>query len=93
MPYIHIAEFNQTTKGGTAVVLPPVVEQRFELTQDNQVSEVFHDQTIIIRVKCDVACFIESGSDPEATDQSVPMAAGIEYFGILPGHRLAFIAA
>lgn len=57
-------------------------------------SAPFPDNCALIRVHAAVTCRIAIGADPTAAATSPRMAAGqTEFFGVMPGHRIAVITS
>lgn len=57
------------------------------------VTNAFKDDTRLIRVHTDAICSIAIGPSPTAVTTAMRMAAGqTEYFGVMPGHKIAVIS-
>ena len=57
-------------------------------------SLVFTATTKLVRVHCDISCYVAFGANAAATDQSMLLGAGqTEYFTVIPGQRLAVLTA
>lgn len=55
-------------------------------------SNVFGEDTTVIRIVSNTSVRILIGEDPQATATSIWLPAGVvEYFSVIPGHRLAVI--
>lgn len=66
--------------------------QTISFTGTSGQSSAFQAGTTLIRVVSDVACFIAFGSNPTASSSTLFLPAGIvEYFGVLPGTKVAAI--
>jgi hypothetical protein len=74
---------------------PRAAYQQVAITAGSVQSSAFGDTTRMIRVHADAACRINIGSNPTAAaGTSMRMAAGqTEYFGVIPGHKLAVITS
>lgn len=72
---------------------PGVANQAITVTGSSQQSALFNAEARLVRLHAQVACHIAVGSNPTATTNSMRLAEGqTEYFGVVPGHRLAVIA-
>jgi hypothetical protein len=73
---------------------PSILNQQVAVAGVSAQSAAFQDATRFIRVHSDVACRVAFGSSPSAaaTSQRIP-ANGTEYFGVVPGHKLAVISS
>ena len=77
---------------GQAPQEPPVAEQTVAITGSSTASTLFGGYTAMIRVNCDVVCSIAIGVNPTATTANKRLAANqTEYFGVVPGQRIAVI--
>lgn len=81
----------QTTIG-QAGLEPRLASQTVSITASSLQSSGFNVYTRMIRVHVDATCSIEIGESPTATASSLRMVANsTEYFGVVPGHKLAVI--
>lgn len=97
MAKLTITEFSlltETSLGRTQIVrTPPVVEQQLLISGVSNPSAAFNPATVIVRLKTDTACSIAWGASPVATSGMCPLEVGqTEYFGVVPGRKLAVIA-
>jgi hypothetical protein len=76
-----------------AVQEPANVDQApITLSATSQQSEPFAGNSRLVRVHTDGVCSFSFGEDPTATTSNRRMGAGqTEYFGVVPGHRIAVI--
>jgi hypothetical protein len=70
---------------------PAVAEQVVTFTTTTQ-SAAFNARTAFIRVHVDAICSYEFGVNPTATTSTPRMAASsTEFFGVVPGQKVAFV--
>lgn len=105
MATITIVEYAAATRieGGVAVQAaqePPLASKTYAIGASSAQSDALNLGTKFIRVDTDAICRIESGSNPTAlvantgtkTGSKRMTAGAVEYFGVVGGHKLAFIA-
>jgi hypothetical protein len=97
MPRLFISEFSSVAAAPTdgrfmqAALAPAVATQVIDYDASASLqSAVFDPATRLVRLHVDGAAHIDFGPSPTATTNSMRMAAdATEYFGVLPGQRLA----
>jgi hypothetical protein len=100
MARLYISEYRemgavQASKRDIAAPLEPaiVVQTPINITGASIQSEQFHEETRFVRLHTDATCSVRFGVNPVATTNDARMAAGsTEYFGVVPGHRVAVIS-
>lgn len=78
-----------------AASTPAVASQTVAIAASSAQSAAFNASTYLVRVHTDVDCHVVvGGTSPTATVSSMRMVAGqTEYFVVVPGQRVAVIAA
>ena len=76
-----------------AAVTPPVRSSVVAIAASSAQSPAFLSNTRIVRLHCDVACFLEvGGMNPTATTSSARLVAGqTEYFYVTAGDKVAVL--
>lgn len=101
MPSLYIGEFEQivnTTVGNAlAPQTPPHAEQKLAVGGASIPSAALNVRTRFVRLHSDVVCSVafsrDPAVDPTATVTSLRLAANqTEYFGTVPGTKVAVIA-
>lgn len=97
MAVLYVTEFDELGKGepGLAQIAkqPPIAEQTVAVGGASTPSATFNASTRFVRLHTDVICSFEFGSTPTATTSDARMAAdNTEYFGVLPGQKVAVIS-
>lgn len=100
MPLLFISEYGemgqiQSSKSDIAAPREPalVVQTPVAIGGGSVQSAVFGETTRFVRVHTDAICSVKFGASPTATTSDARMAANsTEYFGVVPGQRLAVIA-
>lgn len=88
MATLYITEFAFQGKDGAndvapVVQQPPLAEQTRSVSGTSAQSSALNDQTQMVRLMTDTACFVLFGANPTATSSKMPMAANVpEYFGV-----------
>ena len=95
MANLHITEFSAIPKAPDgkplfiAAMSSIVTTQVVSFTTTTK-SAAFKSRTSFIRVYTDTKAFLEFGSDPTATNQSIPIGSNApEYFAVKSGKKLA----
>lgn len=71
---------------------PRLANQTVSIGGSTTQSSAFNTNTTMIRVHTDAICSIDIGSNPTATAAKSRLAANqTEYFGVIPGQKLAVI--
>lgn len=96
MAVLDITEFSVVARTPQGDVLPtgrwPATNQQVAIGGASAQSAAFGGATTFVRVHTDAACRIAIGANPTAAASSPRMAAGAtEYFGVIPGDKLAVI--
>lgn len=66
-----------------AAQAPSLVDQAVTFTTSSVQSAAFNYYTTLVRVQCDVACWVIFGDNPTATTAKMKLAAGqTEYFAV-----------
>lgn len=106
MATLYITEFQALGQAGLptngygpngptqAAQQPPVVDQTpVAITGASAQSAAFNAATTLVRIHTDSICSVLFGANPTALTTSARMVAGqTEYFGVLPGMKVAVIA-
>lgn len=99
MALLDVSEFSKLARDATgtpttAGLYPQVAQQQVAIGGGSLQSSAFDLNTRFIRVHADAICRVAIGSNPTAAGTSMRMAAGqTEYFGVLPGHKIAVITS
>jgi hypothetical protein len=97
MSVIHITEFSGSGAEISGVrvpiaMLPAVTVQEITISGASAQSAAFNAETRMIRISADAACRIRVGASPTAVATDLRVGADSpEYFGVLPGQKLAAI--
>lgn len=99
MAKVYISEYREGAKeyaSGTSIAAggePTLVEQPpITTTAGSAQSAAFHTAARLVRIHTDGIISLAFGSNPTATANSKRMAANTtEYFGVVPGHKVALI--
>ena len=71
----------------------PIANQTVAIGGGSLPSAAFSANTNLIRLNCDATCSILIGTSPIASTSTARMAANqTEYFGVLPGQKVAVIS-
>lgn len=94
---VFIQEFagtkTQSKTVGQAAQEPNMGDQIVSITGSSSQSTAFGQYTLFVRVHTDSICSIAFGFDPTATTSNKRLAANqTEYFGVIPGQKLAVIS-
>lgn len=96
MSTVYISEYSSVLDITGTVQIgmePALVEQTVAITGGSVQSSAFSAATRFVRVHTDSVCSILFGSNPTAVDTAKRMAANTtEYFGTLPGQKVAVIS-
>ncbi len=96
MPTLYITEYQQLAVDGRGIVPagvePALASQTVAIGAGSAQSSPFGERTRFVRVHTDAACSVKFGANPTAAATDARMAASqTEFFGVVPGHRLAVI--
>lgn len=98
MSFAYITEYRRQSRDGVSMTIPTGQEpalrtQRVPIGGTSVQSEVFDSKTTFVAINVDVTCSLAFGDDPTATTSSMrlPQDATM-FFGVIPGHRVAFIS-
>ena len=97
MAVLFITEYASITRDGRGVMAPAAQEpalasQTVAIGGSSTQSSAFNAATNFIRVHTDAICSIAVGANPTASATTARMAADqTEYFGVIPGHKIAVI--
>ena len=100
MATLYVAEFERPRNQWVDIAnAPPVVEQTVAIGgSSTQIANAFGGtggtqfRTALIRVATDSICSIAIGANPTATTSNMRMAANsVEYFSVMPNHKIAVI--
>lgn len=97
MPKLYIAEYaSQAVDAGLATPpipqTPALAQQVIDFAGTSLQSAAFNANTRFVRLHTDGVCHVLFGANPTATTSNARMDAGqTEYFGVVPGHRVAVI--
>lgn len=97
MAKLYITEFKDYQRDGAVGMglakLPAITTQVLTISGSNAKSAALNANTRFVRVHTDAICHITAGDDPTATTGDARLAADqTEYFGVVPGQKLAVIA-
>lgn len=94
---LHLTEFQGPPAVSVyfqAANMPALRSNVVPITGSSVQSLPFVSTTRLVRIHCDVACYVAVGVAPAATNESMRLAAGqTEYFVVTPGLRLAVLVA
>ena len=96
MATLYISEFQRMGDDDRSVAqiaeCPPLAQQAITISAVSAQSAAFNTLTRFIRVHTDTACWLEWGASPTATTSKMPFPAdATEYFGVIPGQKVAGI--
>lgn len=97
MTTLYISEYADLAKGPTKGDMPAPQEPRLAaqtvaIGGASLQSSAFNANTRFVRIHTDAICSIKFGSDPTAVNTEGRLAANAtEYFGVVPGHKVAVI--
>jgi hypothetical protein len=98
MAKLYITEYDNLARDTRNFVIPAgqepaLVEQTIDIGESSVASLEFGSATQFVRIHTDAICSIDFGVSPTATTGSKRMAADTtEYFGVLPGYKVAVIS-
>ena len=94
--YISEYSFQRADYRGSIIPVgaePAVTTQTVAIGGGSVASAAFQATTNFIRLHTDAICSVEFGTAPTATTASARMAAGqTEFFGVMPGNKVAVIS-
>jgi hypothetical protein len=91
MTTLFISEYAALGKGDCAQE-PSVTTQTIAIGGTSAQSAVFNDNTNYVRLHAAAVCSVAFGDNPTATATTARLNAGqTEYFGVVPGQRVAVI--
>lgn len=103
MARIYVSEYDRLAPAyggglGQVVQEPEIALQSIAITASSTLTAAFNGGTRIIRVHTDAICAIKIGPSPTAivagdTGTKRMVAGQTEYFGVVPGDKLAVIAS
>lgn len=98
MAVLDINEYAFQARDGRNNVVPTGAEpsplQQVVVGAGSVQSAAFADTTRLVRVHSDVVCRVAFGLNPTAAATSMRLAAGsTEFFGVIPGHKVAVITS
>lgn len=91
---LYVTEFpNASPTIWQAAPAPPTRSSVVAISASSTQSLAFTTSTTLVRLHCDVACFVEvGGTNPTATTSSAKMVAGqTEYFLVVAGAKVAVL--
>lgn len=97
MAVVYISEYAEAPNIKTGQMLaagsePSLAEQTVAIGAGSVQSAAFNAKTRFIRLHTDAVCSYKFGSNPTATATTPRMAANsTEYFGVVPGDKVAII--
>lgn len=97
MPALYITEFSDEANASDgrpmqAVQTPSIGTQTVAIGGASAQSAAFKSNTRIVRINTDMACHVVFGANPVATTSMARMSADqTEYFGVVPGQKIAVI--
>jgi len=91
--YKEMAKIQSSKADLAAPQEPSIVEQTpVAIGVGSAQSAAFNEQTRFVRIHTDAICSIKFGDNPTATADSKRLAANAtEYFGVVPGQKVAVI--
>lgn len=94
MATLYVAEFERPRNQWVGIAnAPPIAEQTITISgSSTAVTNAFNAKTAMVRVETDSICSIAFGASPTATTSNMRMNAGdVEYFSVMPNHKIAVI--
>lgn len=96
MATFYIAEYDRLGVDYRGLVQagqePAIATQTVAIGGTSTQSAAFNARTKFIRVHCDAICSVSFGTSPTATTSTPRLAANqTEFFGVVPGHKVAVI--
>lgn len=94
MATLYVAEFERPRNQWVDIAnAPPLAEQTVAIGGTSTAcANAFNAKTAMIRVHCDAICSIAIGSSPTAAATNMRLPADtIEYFSVMPNHKIAVI--
>ena len=97
MATLYVSEYAQVPYGAGQPIMtgvePATAEQTVSISGTSAASSAFSPRTTFVRVHTDAICSILFGSSPTAVTTAKRMAANqTEFFGVIPGHKVAVIS-
>jgi hypothetical protein len=98
MAVLYITEFERVGRDAEGHqmplgVTPVVANQTVAIGSSSAQSAALNGKTRMVRIHTDAICHVAIGSNPTATTSLTRLAADqTEYFGVLPGTKIAVIA-
>jgi len=94
--FIYISEYDvMPVLGGHSVptgMEPAIATQRIAIGGSSEQSAAFNARTTFVRIHTDAICSILFGVSPTATTSTPRLGANAtEFFGVVPGHKVANI--
>jgi len=94
MATMNVTECAKPVGGEPLAYLPGFAGENVTITGTSAQSSAFNDETRIVRVVADAACYVLVGSNPTAAAGDVYLPANApEYFRVTPGQKIAGITA
>jgi hypothetical protein len=96
MAKVYITEYCTSPKENGILLQAPqepaLTTQTVAIGGASAQSSAFNAKTKFVRIHADAVCSILFGENPTATANSPRLAAGVsEYFGVIPGQKIAVI--
>lgn len=94
MATLYVAEFERPRNQWVGIAnAPPIAEQTITISgSSTAVTNAFNAKTAMVRIETDSICSIAFGTAPTATTGNMRMNAGdVEYFSVMPNHKIAVI--
>ena len=98
MYVLYISEYNRVfhvDSGNRPLLMarePAITDQTVTIGAGSLQSNAFNANTNFVRIEADAVCSILFGSNPTAAATNKRISAGVpEYFGVIPGQKVAVI--
>lgn len=98
MAFAYITEYRRQAVDGLGRLIPAGMEpalavQKVAVGGVSTQSAAFHPETTMVSINVDVVTSVAFGENPTATTSSSRIAAdATQFFGVIPGHRVAVIS-
>lgn len=98
MAFAYVKEYLRQPRDGVSSTIaagqePALRTQKIAIGAGSLQSLAFLPKTTFVCINVDATCSYEFGSSPVATVDSMRLPQdGTQYFGVVPGDRVAFIA-
>ena len=97
MAFVYVTEYLRQAQDGISRLLPAGMEpslvvQKIAITAGSVQSAAFNARTTFVSVHTDAICSVAFGPNPTASAASSRLPLdGTQYFGVVPGDKIAVI--